>query len=214
MHKNLSLRLWVLLGVVFSAVLITDSPADEPAVRGNQSARNATDTGNVTESIEEAEPEKEAIHRVPLAVARDRAKLLQEVYLSTLEVIHERYFHGDRVMVPARAMEAVFMDMKRHTRMEASWISVNLKAMSLDHEPQSDFEKFAAAEIAKGAKEVERVEEGEYYCATAISLSGGCLICHDSFSQQASTSKKFAGLVLRVPIQHKTPAKAAARRHE
>lgn len=208
MHRYSSPLLWLQLGVMGTVALFTATFADEPAVRANPSEQNATDVAKLTE------PAGDAIHPVSLAVARDRAKLLQDVYMSTLEVIHERYFHGDRVIVPARAMEAIFMDVKRHNHIDARWISVNLKAMSLDHEPQSEFEKFAATEIAKGAKEVERVEEGKYYRATAISLSGGCVTCHVSFSQQASTSKKFAGLVLRIPIQNETPVEADARSHK
>ena len=172
MPQKLLLALRLQFGVLGIVALFAATFANEPAV----GVQNATGVAKV------AEPAGDAIQAVPLAVARDRAKLLQDVYMSTLEVIHERYFHGDRVIVPARAMEAIFTDMKRQHHIDAHWISVNLKAMSLDHEPQSEFEKFAAREIAKGEKAVERVQEGEYYRATAISLSGGCLTCHDSLT--------------------------------
>jgi hypothetical protein len=45
--------------------------------------------------------------------AGEQAKLLQEVFATTLDVIHERYFHGDHAAVPARAMEDVFHQLQR-----------------------------------------------------------------------------------------------------
>ncbi len=138
---------------------------------------------------------------VPLEVARDRVGLLQEVYKSTMEVMHHRYFHGERAVVPARAMEDVFSDMKERSAIEARWIAVSLKAMSVNHEPKTDFEKFAVQQIKSGKREVERVEKGYYRKAVAIPLTGGCLSCHDGFFRSTSPSTKFAGLVISMPIE-------------
>lgn len=97
---------------------------------------------------------------VSIDVARDRAKLMHEVYLATLNVMHDRYFHADRAIVPARAMQDVFREIEYKTSSKANWISVNLKAMSIDHEPKTKFEKRAAKEISKGVTGVESIEQG------------------------------------------------------
>ena len=140
-------------------------------------------------------PQQETTPGVPLHVARDRAKLLQDVYLSTLDVIHRRYFHGDRAMVPARAMQDIFSDMERQYQAEAEWIAVSLRPMSIDHEPDTTFEREAAKRLRKGEREVEKVDSGYYRRAVAIPLTGGCAGCHDGFGRQ-STRKPFAGLVI------------------
>lgn len=140
---------------------------------------------------------------ISLDVARDRVKLLHKVYKSTLDVMHHRYFHGqDRKTVPARAMEDVFSDMERTYDVQARWISVNLKPMNIDHEPRTDFEKKAVAEIKSGKREVESSEDGYYRRAVAIPLSGGCVGCHSGLFRQ-STVKPFAGLVVSIPFEGK-----------
>jgi hypothetical protein len=144
-------------------------------------------------------PQDESIPRVSLEVARDRAKLLHEVYASTLDVMHQRYFHGDRATVPARAMEDVFSDMRRQYSIEARWIAASLRAMNIDHDPDTPFEKQAAREIKSGKTEVEEVRSGYYRRAVAIPLSGGCINCH-SGSLSQSTRKHFAGLVISIPV--------------
>jgi len=138
--------------------------------------------------------------RVSLAVARDRAQLMHEIYEETLHVMHVRYFHGDRVSVPARALEDVFSSMARQSRGQARWISVNTKAMSIDHEPDSPFEKQAATKISSGEKAVELVEKGFYRRAGAIPLSAGCVGCHVGFSADAGKTPRFAALVINIPI--------------
>ena len=143
--------------------------------------------------------EHEPAARVPLEVARDRAKLLHDVYVSTLDVMHRRYFHGDRAIVPARAMEDVFADMEHQYHVEADWIAVSLKAMSIDHEPETEFERKAAGEIKSGKKEVESIDAGYYRRAVAIPLTGGCVSCHGGLFRQ-STRKPFAGLVISIPV--------------
>ncbi|MEQ8789811.1 MAG: DUF3365 domain-containing protein [Pirellulaceae bacterium] len=132
--------------------------------------------------------------------ARDRAKVMHDVYSATLEVMHHRYFHGDRAVVPARAMEDIFSAIKRQSRVEARWISVNMKPMSIEHAPQSEFEQRAAKEIASGKEAFETVEEGYYRRAGAIRLTDGCISCHGGFALAPSKSPKFAGLVISVPI--------------
>ncbi|QDU97146.1 c-type heme family protein [Lignipirellula cremea] len=137
---------------------------------------------------------------VPLEQARDRAKVMHELYAATLEVMHHRYFHGDRAIVPARAMEDIFETIKQQSRAEARWISVNMQAMSIEHEPKTAFEKRAAKEIARGKEYFDTVEDGYYRRAGAIPLTGGCVSCHGGFFKAQSKGAKFAGLVISLPL--------------
>lgn len=134
------------------------------------------------------------------AIARDRAKLLHEVYSTSLEVMHERYFHDERAIVPARALEDVFSTLEKQTKVKARWISVNTRPMSINHEPKTDFERKAAEELAAGKTEYEQVKDGLFQRATPIALSGGCVSCHTGFFASPPKSPRFAGLVISIPV--------------
>lgn len=138
---------------------------------------------------------------VSVAVARDRARMLHEVYTSTLDVMHERYFHGERATVPARALEDVFAEISRKSHIEARWIAVNTKAMGLNHEPKSEFEKRAAAELAKGKEEFEVIEGGNYRRAAPIQLHSECASCHTAFFTQPPKTPRYAGLTISMPVK-------------
>jgi hypothetical protein len=142
----------------------------------------------------------DAKDRVSVEVARDRAKVMHDIYAASLEMMHHRYFHRNRAVVPARAMEDVFDVIKGRSNVEAQWIAVNMKAMSIDHVPKSEFAKMAAKEIAAGKPELEAVENGYYRRAGAIPLATGCVGCHGGFFKEPSKTPKFAGLVISVPI--------------
>ncbi|QDU27210.1 hypothetical protein ETAA8_22950 [Anatilimnocola aggregata] len=148
-----------------------------------------------------SEAKDDKSHCVPVATARDRAKLMYDIYAATLDTMHERYFHGDRAIVPAHAMEDIFAEIKRQSKVEARWISVNMKPMSINHEPKTEFEKRAAKEIASGKAEVDIVEDGYYRRVGAIPLGDGCISCHGGLFQQPSKSPKFAGLIISVPVK-------------
>jgi hypothetical protein len=141
----------------------------------------------------------------PLSVeeARARAQLLHNVYSSTLDVMHHRYFRSDHAVLPARAMEDVFADMEKQSNIQARWISVNTTAMSIHHEPVGEFEKKAAIELASGKPEYEKVEGGFLLRATAIPLKGGCVGCHTKPSPTPDKTPRFAGLVIRIPVMEK-----------
>jgi hypothetical protein len=143
--------------------------------------------------------------RVPLETARDRAELLHEVYVSTLDVVHRYYFDANRAVLPARSMEDVFAEVKSQSRVEARWISVNTPAMSVHHEPKTEFEKRAAEAIAGGKSFVEQIDQGYYLRAGAVPLRSGCVNCHMGFSRSAGEKARFAGLVIRIPIEEKKP---------
>ena len=146
--------------------------------------------------------------RVPVEVARDRARLMHDIYTATLEVMHHRYFHREKSVVPARAMEDVFDEMKLHSKTEARWIAVNLRAMSIDHEPETDFEKHAVREIVAGKSDVEIIEGGYFRRATVIPLHDGCISCHEGTFRQPTKSPKYAGLVISIPVTEAVKAVA------
>lgn len=138
---------------------------------------------------------------VSLEVARDRAKLLHRVYAATLDAMHHHYFQANRSVLPARAMEDIFAEMSDQSQIEARWISVNTPAMSVSHEPKTEFEKKAAEVIAAGNSFHEQVEKGTYSRAAPIPLTGGCVNCHVGFFKEAGERPRFAGLVIHIPVQ-------------
>lgn len=138
--------------------------------------------------------------RASVSAARERAKQMHDIYAATLEVMHHHYFRNNRSVVPARALEDVFSEIAKQSNVEARWISVNTKAMSIDHEPRNAFEKKASTEIAAGKDAFEHVEKGYYERAGAIPLASGCVGCHTGFFATPPKSPRFAGLVIRVPL--------------
>mgnify|MGYP006928164311 FL=1 len=125
---------------------------------------------------------------------------MHNIYAATLDVMHDRYFHADRAIIPARAMEDVFSEMQRQTKVEARWIAVSFKPMSVTHEADSDFEKRAAKEIAAGKTEVETVEDGFYRRIGAIPLGTNCISCHNGFFRKAPAKPKFGSCPLRIGV--------------
>ncbi len=135
-----------------------------------------------------------------VAVARDRATVLQDVYVATLDMLHQRYFHRDRSLLPARAMHDIFDQLERQSNVQARWISASLPPMSNDHKPESEFEKRAAKEITAGTPQLESLEDGYYRRAVAIPLGGGCVGCHQGRARNPN-KKHFAGLIISIPLQ-------------
>lgn len=184
--------IWANIAIVAGSILVSAASDDSIPATQPVSDTAPEERESKTDNIE--------IPRVSRAVARDRAKLMHTIYLATLEVMHDRYFHADRAIVPARAMEDVFAQIDDQTGAKANWISVNLKAMSINHEPKTDFERQAAREIAAGKSEVEEIDGGIYRRATAIPMAGGCISCHGGLFKQQTRTEKFAGLVITIPV--------------
>jgi hypothetical protein len=178
--------------------------AESPiAVFAEQQEANAEQQEANTAADQQATPTQPMLgDEEPAAViaARQRAELLHAVYAETLHVMHERYFHGSRAIVPARAMEDIFKTMKRQSGVEASWMSVNVRAMSIHHEPKTEFERDAAKQIAAGQSAVEVIADGYYRRAGAIEMTAGCVACHDGFGKPPTKVPKFAALVISVPL--------------
>lgn len=148
-----------------------------------------------------AEPNEDAAPKLSVAAARQQARLLHETYESTLQALHRRYFKDDgRMPVPSRVLDEVFADLSLRTNIKARWMAVNAQVMTLGHEPQDDFEKQAARELAKGQDEFERVEKGVYRHAGSISLFASCLKCHAP-APMNPTVHRVAALVINVPVK-------------
>lgn len=135
-----------------------------------------------------------------VAAARERAELLHDIYSATLVVMHHHYFRSDLAAVPARAMEDVFENMAGLSGDKAHWISVNTKAMSIDHKPTTGFEKKAATELSSGKDEYELVENGVYQRAAVIPLGTNCVGCHAGRFSAPPKSPR-AGLVISIPLK-------------
>lgn len=144
--------------------------------------------------------QKVVVQPISVQQARDRATLLHHVFSSTLTVMHDRYFHQDQVVIPARAMEDVFSDVQKQTGVKARWIAVSFDPMNINHEAEDKFEELAARQIAKGEAQVEAVENGLYRRATAIPFQTSCISCHAGYFRKAPTKQKFAGLVISIPV--------------
>jgi uncharacterized protein DUF3365 len=138
--------------------------------------------------------------RVSVTAARERAKLMHDIYDVTLDVMHRHFLRLEQSVLPARAMEDVFAEMAKQTSAQARWISVNTEALSIQHEPETEFEKQAAKEIAAGKADFELVENGYYQRVGRISLGSECVSCHTNQFSSPATFPKFAGLVIRIPV--------------
>ncbi len=136
-----------------------------------------------------------------IEAARERARLLHDVYATTLDVMHEHYFRREGAVLPARAMEDIFSEMAGLSGIYANWISVNTQPMSIQHEPKTAFEKRAASELAAGKKEFEYIGKGVYRRAATIPLRSSCVSCHTKMFSEAPKTPRFAGLVISIPLQ-------------
>lgn len=181
------LAAWAVFGLVSNGVTQESKPPAVKPTGGGQSAKS-TDGGD-------------ASRRVSMAEARERAQILHEVYEGTLRTIHTRYFkENGTTPIPSRAMEDVFSRVSRRSPVTARWIAVNTQAMSLEHEPEDEFEKDAARILSTGAPEFERVENGIYRRATPIILFDSCLKCHAPPPIRV-TNARYAGLVIGMPVK-------------
>lgn len=160
----------------------------------------AQDSAPVTQAADN-DADKPEIERLTVAEARRQAKLLHEVYVRTLHTVHRTYFDEDsRDTIPARAMENVFRDVDRETGGQTRWIAVNTPAMNIDHKAKPGFEKDAVRQLAKGEREFERIKDGVYQRAGAVSLFAGCTKCHLSGIRPQQNVRSVAGLVISIPV--------------
>jgi hypothetical protein len=148
-----------------------------------------------------ADDAKKPAPELTVEEARRQAKLLHSTYEATLHTVHREYFReASRTPVPARVLEDIFDWVDQETQGETRWISVNTEAMSIEHNPKSEFEKQAAKVLATGEEEFEQIESGMYRRAGAITLFASCLRCHESGLTQLQTKRRVAGLVISLPV--------------
>jgi len=174
---------------------------------------NDSDKESAQEKSEVAKEQAKAdtTPRVSLEVAREKAALLHQVYASTLDIVHRHFFRNDRAILPARAVEDIFEDVERETKIESRWIAVNTKAMSVNHEPESEFEDFVAKQLADGKELVEKVEDGYFRSATPVPLGAKCVGCHTGVFSAPPKSPRMAGLIISIPIIEDSGSTAAAK---
>lgn len=165
-------------------------------------AQSPPETPPKTEPDPQSKPVRKpkTLARIPLQQAREQAALLDKVYASTLDVVHHHFFRNDRAILPARAVEDIFADLERETDIQSRWIAVNTKAMSVNHEPESDFEELAARELSAGKPAVEIVEDGYFRRVTPVPLGARCVGCHTGVFSPQATAPRLAGLVISIPI--------------
>lgn len=183
-----SSRFWIASALFCGAVSLVAVHAQEPAAPPKKQQRTRP-AFEIT-----------AADRVTIDTARERAATMHAVYAAALETMHHHYFHGEKAAVPARALEDTFDTIRRQSKVEARWIAVNSPAMSIDHEPETDFEKTAARKLSQGAERYERIEDGYYRRAGTIPLHGGCIRCHMNTFGPPPKVAKFAGLIISVPV--------------
>ena len=174
-------------------------------------SKPAADSSPATPAGDDSATQQVETPRVSAQTARDRAQLLHDMYSATLDTMHHRYFHDDRAVVPARAMQDVFEELQRQHHIQARWISASFSPMSIDHEPKTAFEKQAARKLAKGEIVVETLEDGFYRRAGSIALTSGCVSCHNGLFASTSPTPKFAGLVISIPVLPNSVLEPAAK---
>ena len=128
---------------------------------------------------------------------------MHDISAGTRDTMHHHFFRAERSVLPARAMEDVFAEVNRQSKIQARWIPVTAKAIRVHHEPKSEFEKQAARAIAAGKEDFEMVEDGLYHRAGAIPLGSGCVNCHTGFFSRAPQTQRFSGWVISVPVVKK-----------
>lgn len=183
-----------LLVISAGAVFLVDA-----IVRSDESPAESAGRSKARKRAGSDEP-ADSKHRVPVAFARDRATQLHSTIELTLHAMHRHYFQRGRATLPARALQDVFDDIGHDSHVDVRWISVNTRAMTIDHEPETEFEKRAAKELSAGKDSFELVEDGTYRRAGSIPLGGGCIGCHTSTFAPGSKTPRMAGLVVSIPI--------------
>lgn len=183
LRPRLSLIALCVISGLYLAFLTTSSNGKSPKADSSEKADEAADKFTVPE-------------------ARRQTKLLHDTYIATLHTVHRSYFDKDeREIIPARAMEEVFRQIDAEIGGKTRWNAVNTPAMNIDHNPQEGFEKDAARELKQGKHEFERVEDGIFLRAGAVSLFASCTKCHLSGLRPQQKVRSLAGLIISMPVK-------------
>lgn len=134
----------------------------------------------------------------PLSAIRRQARLLHEAIHGSLQVMHRDFFRaGQTIKIPSHSLEDVFKELEKTQGVGLRWISVNTKAMNIDNEPQTPFEKDAAQQLKAGEPLFEQLDAEQYQFAAPIRLSATCLSCH--VSGRSDNADRMAALVITTP---------------
>lgn len=175
---------------VFAAAMFYSEVFYQPNSQTVQAADNTpeADQNQLPKNIEEA---------------RGRARLLHETIHGSLQVMHRDFFREDEGMpIPSHSLEDVFKELARSHKVNLRWLAINARAMDIDHEPKSDFDK-AAVDVLKTGKEFyESQTDGLYQYVGTIRLSASCLKCH--LPARSSNDDRAAGLVIQMSLKKPT----------
>lgn len=181
------MRFWLLAGSAMTCGWIVSAWARENAVEDAAADSKKVQTEAVSESPSN------------LMEARNRARLLHDALHGTLQTVHRDYYReNEGLKIPAATLKGVFEDLSKSRGVELRWLAIDARAMNVDHEPQSDFDKEAVKAIHGGKEFHEAVDGGRYRYAGAIVLHAECLKCH--LPARSSNKARSAALVITMPI--------------
>ncbi|HCO26643.1 MAG: hypothetical protein CME31_00855 [Gimesia sp.] len=156
--------------------------------------------------LQAEKPEKKTEQHDPKSLpatvdeARIRAKILHETIHGSLQVMHRDFFLEDEsIAIPSHSLEDVFKELDREYGIKVRWLAVNAKAMSIDNEPVTDFEKEAVKVLSTGKPVYEQVADRKFQFAGSIRLASQCLKCH--LPRRTSNQDRVAGLVISMPLK-------------
>ncbi len=132
--------------------------------------------------------------------ARGRARLLHETIHGSLQIMHRDFFREDEGLpIPSHSLEDVFKELARSHKVSLRWLAIDARAMDIDHEPKSDFDKAAVDVLKSGEEFYELQKENSYQYVGAIRLSASCLKCH--LPARSNNDDRTAGLVIKMPLK-------------
>jgi len=143
--------------------------------------------------------------KITVDEARGRARVLETVYIASLQNIHRNYFQGDqKLAIPSRVLEDVFYSVNSRTGIKSRWIAVNTPAMNVEHKPKPGFETRATVAMKAKKSRFEEVKDNVFYSARSVTLFASCQRCHLSALAQQNGGRRVAGLVIEIPLKNST----------
>ncbi|QDT87355.1 DUF3365 domain-containing protein [Gimesia chilikensis] len=132
--------------------------------------------------------------------AQIRARILHETIHGALQVIHRDFFQEDESrVIPSHSLEDVFKELNRAHGVKIRWLAVNAKAMNIDNEPKTEFEKMSVKELSVGKASYEQVIDDQFHYTGKIRLPSQCLKCH--LPMRRDNRDRVAGLVISMPVK-------------
>lgn len=131
--------------------------------------------------------------------ARTLARVLHDTVHASLQVVHRDFFNSESTRsIPSRTLEDVFRGLEKKYGIELRWLAVDAIAMSVDNNPQNDFEHAAVKAITAGQDLHEETTTEEYRYAGRVRLVSQCLKCH--LPNRMSNKERSAALLIRIPL--------------